>query len=205
MIYICCVLDGKIYIYVYLLLHNGLAPIKEKRVFCLYLIWRQMCWYGPTCCLKNHHCLSLKFMYILIDLWLTERSHSSCWIHKTRTAVPAFLDLHNPRVSQRILGLLSQLVALNCDLYYWHLVYVIHLMILRIAKINRKCFFDTGLSTAKQIAPLCSIDVMLCGEWSNSKIAWWIMSVANEWNVSMGHWWNAADRDKCRSLEKNFS
>lgn len=37
-------------------------------------------------------------------------------------------------------------------------------MILRIAKTNRKCFFDTGLSSAKQIAPLCSIDVMVCGQ-----------------------------------------
>jgi hypothetical protein len=69
-------------------------------------------------------------------------------------------------------------------------------MILRIAKINRKYFFDTGRSTAEQVAPLCNIDVMLCGEWSNNKIAWGIMSVVDELNLSMEHCWNGTDRDK---------
>jgi hypothetical protein len=147
-----------------------------------------MCWYGPTCCLKNPHCLSLKFTYDCIDLWLTERSHNSRWIHKPRIAVLAFLDLHNPRVNQRTLGLFSQLLALNCDLYYWHLVYVFFIWwFWELLRLNRKYFFDTGLSIAVQVASLCSIDIMLCVVWSNSKIAWWIMSVVVEWNVSMEH------------------
>lgn len=165
-----------------------------------------MCWYGPNCCLKSPHCLSLKFMYDCIDLWLTERCHSSFWIHKPRTAVQAFLDLHNHRVTQRLLGLSSQLVALNCDLCYWHLVYMFFIWwYWELLRLNRTYCFDTGLSTAEQVAPLCSINVMLCGEWSNNKIAWWIMSVVDEWNMSMEHWWSGTDRDKWHSLEKNLS
>jgi hypothetical protein len=53
-------------------------------------------------------------------------------------------------------------------------------MVLRIAKIIQEVFFVTGLSTAEQVTSLCSIDIMLCGEQSNSKNAECIMSVVDE-------------------------
>lgn len=121
-------------------------------------------------------------MYVCSDLWLMERSCSSSWIHQPRTAVQAFVDLHNPRVTQRLLGFHSQIVALNCDLYYCQLVFVFIWWFWELLRLNREYFLDTELSTAEQVAPLCSSDVMLC-EQLNSKIAWHIMLVVNEWNV----------------------